>query len=74
MDSLHCTSPGRRRAAPLALALAGGLAVRLVYIALTRPSGTMIEMERAAASIARSGTMADILADRTGPSAHVAPL
>jgi hypothetical protein len=38
------------------------------------PTGPGAEVERAAASLARSGTIADIYSDTSGPSAHVAPL
>ena len=52
------------------------LSVRLAYIRFEQSYLVlgMAEMERSAASLAEHGTMENVYADGTGPSAHLAPL
>ena len=53
--------------------------VRVLYVRVSLPrngngAGAGAEMERAAVSLARTGELASVYDDETGPSAHVAPL
>jgi hypothetical protein len=53
--------------------------VRVLYVRVSLPkngngAGAGAEMERAAVSLARTGQLASVYDDETGPSAHVAPL
>jgi|SRR5579884_438672 len=67
-------APSARRLYVLLCLLAA--TVRVAYVVHDRSYRGRVggEMERAAASVARHGTIADVYAEATGPTAHVAPL